>query len=64
MPAEIFDIDKFIEIANQAEYCIIKRLDRVVKLNLRTSKKLFSITINSIKAEEIIKKLGCEIREV
>ena len=64
MPAEIFDVDKFIEIAEHAEYCNIKRLDRVVKLKLRTPKKLYTLKINPTKAEEIIKKLQCEIREL
>jgi hypothetical protein len=64
MPAEIFDADKFVEIAERAEYCNIKRLDRVVKLKLRTPKKLFTLKVNPTKAEEIIKKLRCEIREI
>ena len=64
MPAEIFDADKFIEIAERAEYCNIKRLDRVVKLKLRTPNKLYTLKINPTKAEEIIKKLQCEIREL
>jgi ferritin-like protein len=64
MPAEIFDIDKFVEIAERAEYCNIKRLDRIVKLKLRTPKKLYTLKVNPTKAEEIIKKLSCEIREV
>jgi len=64
MPAEIFDVDKFVEIAERAEYCNIKRLDRVVKLKLRTPRKLFTLKVNPTKAEEIIKKLRCEIREI
>jgi hypothetical protein len=64
MPVEIFDVDKFIEIAEQAEYCNIKRLEREVKLKLRTPKKLFTLKVNPTKAEEIVKKLRCEIREI
>lgn len=64
MPEEIFDIDKFIQIAERAEYCNVKRLEREVKLKLRTSKKLYTLKINPTKAEEIIKKLSCEIREI
>jgi ferritin-like protein len=64
MPAEIFDVEKFIEIAERAEYCSIKRLERVVKLKLRTPKKLFTIKVNPTNAEEIVKKLRCEIREL
>lgn len=64
MPEEIFDIDKFIALAEHAKYCNIKRFEGEVKLKLRTSKKLYSLKINPTKAEEIIKKLSCEIREL
>jgi ferritin-like protein len=64
MPSEIFDIDKFIEISGRAEFCAIKRLKDVVKLKLRTSRKLYTLKAEPAKAEEIIKKLQCEIREI
>jgi len=64
MPVEIFDVDEFIEIAERAEYCNIKRLEREVKLKLRTPKTLFTLKVNPTKAEEIVKKLSCEIREI
>ncbi len=64
MPAEILDTDKFVKISEQAEYCSIKRLERTVKLKLRTPRKLYTLKVNPQKAEEIIKKLQCEIREV
>jgi hypothetical protein len=64
MPVEIFDVDEFIEIAERAEYCNIKRLEREVKLKLRTPKTLFTLKVNPTKAEEIVKKLRCEIREI
>ena len=64
MPEEIFDVDKFIQIAERAEYCNIKRLEREVKLKLRTPRKLFTLKVNPTKAEEIVKKLSCEIREI
>ena len=64
MPAEIFDVDKFVEAAERADYCAIKRLKRSVKLKLRTPKTLYTIKVEPTKAEEIIKKLRCEIREV
>ena len=58
MPVEIFDVNEFIEIAEHAEYCNIKRLEREVKLKLRTRKNLYTLKVNPNKAEEIIKKLG------
>ena len=64
MPEEIFDVDTFIQIAEKAQYCSIKRQEREVKLKLRTPNKLYTIKINPTKAEETIKKLSCEIREI
>jgi len=64
MPEEIYDVDKFVEAADRAEYCAIKRLRKTVKLKLRTPSKLYTIKVEPAKAEEIIKKLRCEIREV
>jgi ferritin-like protein len=64
MPSEIFDAEKFVEISGRAEYCIVKRLRDVVKLKLRTSKRLYTLKVEPGKAEEIIKRLQCEIREI
>jgi hypothetical protein len=64
MPEEILDAEKFVQVSEHAAYCNIKRLKRVVKLKLRTPKKLYTLKIDPTKAEEIIKKLHCEIREV
>jgi ferritin-like protein len=64
MPTEIFDVGKFIQISERADYCAIKRLEEVVKLKLRTSKQLYTLKVKPAQAEEIIKKLRCEIREV
>jgi len=64
MPSEIFDSEQFIEISGRAEYCAVKRLKDVVKLKLRTPKRLYTLKVEPAKAEEIIKKLQCEIREI
>jgi hypothetical protein len=64
MPREIFDEERFVQASEHAEYCNIKRLKRTVKLKLRTPKKLYTLKVDPPKAEEIIKKLHCEIREV
>jgi len=64
MPTEIFDVDKFIEISERAEYCTVKRLKDVVKLKLRTPRMLYTLKVDPAKAEEVIKKLRCEIREI
>lgn len=64
MPQEIFDTERFVQASDRAEYCSIKRLKKVVKLKLRTPSKLYTIKVDPSKAEEIIKKIRCEIREV
>jgi hypothetical protein len=64
LPTEIFDTEKFAQISERAEYCSIKRLEEVVKLKLRTSKQLYTLKVEPSKAEEVIKKLRCEIREI
>ena len=64
MPSEIFDPERFVEISELAEYCAVKRLKDTVKLKLRTARKLYTLKIEPAKAEEIIKKLQCEIREI
>ena len=64
MPTEIADTEIFIQLSEHAAYCAVKRLPKIVKLKLRNPKQLYTLKINPTKAEEIIKKLQCEIREV
>jgi hypothetical protein len=64
MPSEIHDTEKFIEMSANAKYCAVKRLKTSVKLKLRTPSKLYTLKVEPGKAEETIKKLKCEIREV
>jgi hypothetical protein len=64
VPAEIVDVEEFVSTSERAEYCSVKRMKDSVKLKLRTSSKLYTMKIEPLKAEEIIKKLQCEIREI
>ncbi|MBS7639563.1 MAG: 50S ribosomal protein L38e [Candidatus Bathyarchaeia archaeon] len=64
MPTEIFDVERFIELSEKAEYCIIKRLKDIVKLKLRTPRMLYTLKVDPAKAEEIIRQIKCEVREV
>ncbi len=64
MPVEITNTEKFIQLSENAVFCAIKRLPKTVKLKLRTPKTLYTLKIDPTKAEEIIKKLHCEIREI
>jgi ferritin-like protein len=64
MPAEILDAEKFVAMSARAKYCAVKRLKETVKLKLRTPSKLYTLKVEPLKAEEIIKKLKCEIQEL
>ncbi len=64
MPSEIFDVEKFVEMSENAKYCSVKRLKDAVKLKLRTPKKLYTLKVEPLNAEETIKKLKCEIQEL
>jgi len=63
MPAEIKDTEKFVSLSEQARFCDVKRLRDVVKLKLRTAHKLYTLKVEPAKAEEVIKRLQCEIQE-
>ena len=64
MPREVFDSESFILISERAVFCDVKRLRKMVKLKLRTNRGLYTMKVEPLRAEEIIKKLQCEIREV
>jgi ferritin-like protein len=64
MPSEIVDVEKFVEMSERAEYCYVKRLKEVVKFKLRTPRQLYTLKVEPSKAEEITKRLQCEIREI
>jgi ferritin-like protein len=64
MPSEILDVEKFVAMSAHAEYCLVKRLKETVKLKLRTPRRLYTLKVEPLKAEEIIKKLKCEIQEL
>ena len=63
MPAEITDVDKFVAMSAKAKYCYVQRLKDTVKLKLRTSSQLYTLKIEPLRVDEILKKLQCEIRE-
>jgi len=64
LPVETKDIERFVSLSESANVCQIKRAKDVVKLKLRTPKTLYTIKLEPAEAEEIIKKLKCQIAEV
>jgi ferritin-like protein len=63
MPSEITDIDKFVAMSAKAKKCRVKRLKDTVKLKLRMPSNLYTLKIEPMRADEIIKRLQCEIQE-
>lgn len=64
MPAESLDLEEFIRLSELAMECRVKRLKEIVKLKLRTPSTLYTIKLDAGRAEEIIKRLKCEVVEV
>ncbi|NVM56194.1 MAG: 50S ribosomal protein L38e [Candidatus Helarchaeota archaeon] len=64
MPKELKDVMKFIELSNDASECRVKRIKDVVKLKLRTIKYLYTLKLEPENAEEIIKKIKCQVIEI
>ena len=63
MPTEITDVEKFVAMSGKAKYCSVQRLKGIVKLKLRTPSQLFTLKIEPLRVDEIIKRLQCEIQE-
>ena len=64
MPTEIKDVEKFLGLSETATECRVKRSGETVKLKLRTPNMLYTIKLDVASAEDIIKKVKCEVREV
>lgn len=64
MPAEILDVDLFMKLSEEAESCRVVRHRDEVKLKLRTSKKLYTMKMESSRAEELLKNLKCRVVEL
>jgi len=63
MPVEVSDVEEFSRISKRAEYCKIKRLGEIVKLKLRTSRKLYTLKLESSRLDEALKKIECKVIE-
>jgi len=64
LPSEISDEESFIKLSESALECRVRRAGDSVKLKLRTPGKLYTMKVASSKAEDIIKRLVCEVVEV
>ena len=64
MPAEITNTDEFVGLSETAHECRVKRSKDLVKLKLRTPSKLYTLKVKVDRADDVIKRLKCEIVEV
>lgn len=64
MPSEVFDVEKFVEISGRADSCAVKRLKGIVKLKVKTASRLYTLKVEPAKAQEVINRLQCEVREI
>ncbi len=63
MPKQIHDVEKFLEMTEDATECRVKRSANQVKLKLRTGKYLYTIVLEPQKAEEVLQQVKCQIVE-
>lgn len=64
MPEEVVNLEEFVRLSEHAGACRIRRSKDFVKLKLRTPRKLYTLKMKPTEAEEVIKRLKCEIVEV
>jgi hypothetical protein len=64
LPSELVDVDEFIEKSESASECRVKRVGGIVKMKLRTPRRLYTLKVDEKKAEELLKDIKCEIVEI
>ncbi len=64
MPAEITATDKFVTLSEGALECRVKRSKDVVKLKLRTPRQLYTYKVKVDRADDVLRRLKCEVVEV
>ncbi len=63
MPKQIYDVEKFVEMSEDAEECRVKRGTDHVKLKLRTTRYLYTLIVEPQEAETIIERVKCQVVE-
>ena len=64
MPREVYNVDDFLKLSNNAIECRVKRLKDIAKLKLRTKKYLYTYKVSLAEADGVIKMLRCPIKEI
>ncbi|TFG10631.1 50S ribosomal protein L38e [Candidatus Thorarchaeota archaeon] len=63
MPKQIYDVEKFLEMSEDATECRVKRGSDQVKLKLRTSRYLYTLILEPQEAEAVIEQVKCQVVE-
>ncbi len=63
MPKQIHDVEKFLEMTEDATECRVKRGSDQVKLKLRTTKYLYTLILEPQEAETVIEQVKCQVVE-
>ena len=64
MPHEIKDPAEFLDLSKEAVECRVTRKGEIVKLKLRTNKKLYTLKITPKEAEGLLGKINCSVVEI
>ena len=64
LPKEILSEEKFLELANFAIHCRVKRVKDVVKLKLRTRKYLYTYKTDPNSADRLLSSISCDVIEL
>ena len=64
MPKQINDPDELLRLSENAIEARIKRLKDIVKIKIRTPKYLYVMKAEPSVAEEILKRVRCNIVEI
>ena len=64
MPKQIYEENKFLELAELAIHCRVKRIKDIVKLKLRTKKYLYIFITDPITANRLLNTIKCDVIEL
>jgi large subunit ribosomal protein L38e len=64
LPKEIFKEEEFLELADYAVHCRVKRVKDKVKLKLRTKKLLYTFKTDPTTADRLLRNISCDVIEL
>ena len=64
LPKEMLSEEKFLELADFAIHCRVKRVKDVVKLKLRTRKYLYTYKTDPNSADRLLSSISCDVIEL